>query len=182
MRTFFGIVIVILVISRLSVDTNQFDHNANTLLTREAPTLVAESTHAAPKEDRTPVEERPISESVVSKVELFEIVEESGTIPFHEKAVSVEIASTTVSIPETIATEEIATETITITEPETAVETMSVRANRLNVRSGPGTKNPVVGKLERNQVVEVTGRQRNWVAVKSGSVEGWVYNRYLRAL
>jgi len=49
----------------------------------------------------------------------------------------------------------------------------------LNVRSGPGTDNDVVGVLQRGQVVEVIACEGNWCQVEDTSLSGWASNRYL---
>src|SRR5690606_41568142 len=49
----------------------------------------------------------------------------------------------------------------------------------LNVRSGPGTENAVVGVLQRGQVVEVIACEGNWCRVEAAGLSGWASNRYL---
>jgi hypothetical protein len=53
-------------------------------------------------------------------------------------------------------------------------------AKTLNVRSGPGTSNPVVGKLSQGAQVTIVGRNAacSWVQV-AGSVSGWVSSQYV---
>lgn len=48
--------------------------------------------------------------------------------------------------------------------------------SRVNMRSGPGTKNAVVANLERGVVLDVLERSNNWVRVRHiGGIEGWIY-------
>lgn len=57
-----------------------------------------------------------------------------------------------------------------------------VTASTLNVRSGPGTNHPLVGKLTEGADVTITGRSGEWFRVAgSGGVSGWVDGKYLTA-
>lgn len=48
--------------------------------------------------------------------------------------------------------------------------------SRVNMRSGPGTKNAIVANLERGVVLQTIERQDKWVKVKHLSgTEGWIY-------
>ncbi|MEE4240020.1 MAG: SH3 domain-containing protein [Desulfopila sp.] len=51
---------------------------------------------------------------------------------------------------------------------------------RANMRSGPGTDNPVVATLERGVILNVIERQDKWFKVKHLSgTEGWIYSPLL---
>ncbi len=52
----------------------------------------------------------------------------------------------------------------------------------LNVRSGPGTNNRVVGQLRAGETVTVTGTQHGWSQVSAGGTSGWVSSEFLRAV
>lgn len=57
-----------------------------------------------------------------------------------------------------------------------------VLAESVNVRAGPSTGNPVVGRLARNEEVEVLERDPSgWVLVRiqGDGIEGWVAERLL---
>lgn len=57
-----------------------------------------------------------------------------------------------------------------------------VTANSVNVRGGPSTQNPVVGRLTRGEEVEVLATDPSgWVQVRlqGDGVEGWVSGRLL---
>ncbi|MCP3031455.1 N-acetylmuramoyl-L-alanine amidase [Halobacillus sp. A1] len=54
-----------------------------------------------------------------------------------------------------------------------------VTADSLNVRSGPGTSNGVVGTLSTASAVSVYKKEGNWAYVTKGNVEGWVSMSYL---
>lgn len=59
-------------------------------------------------------------------------------------------------------------------------EMFRVRANGLNVRSGPNKDSPKIMVLELDEVVEVAERQRSWVRVtRADGRGGWVYSKYL---
>lgn len=51
-----------------------------------------------------------------------------------------------------------------------------VTAATLNVRSGPGTNNTIVGNLKKGDRLTVLAQSGDWVKVQSGSVTGWVAN------
>lgn len=50
----------------------------------------------------------------------------------------------------------------------------------LNVRSKPGTKNPVIAVLSAGTSVTVLEEMYGWYLVSDGSRQGWVYGEYLR--
>lgn len=52
-------------------------------------------------------------------------------------------------------------------------------AETLNVRSGPGTNYPVIGKLVNNTRVLTTGSNDTWQYMKSSSLTGYVHKGYL---
>ena len=55
-----------------------------------------------------------------------------------------------------------------------------VTASVLNVRSGVGTQNSVVGKLQKNTVVDILGSSNGWHKVKlTNGVEGWISGAYV---
>lgn len=49
----------------------------------------------------------------------------------------------------------------------------------VNIRSGPGTTNPVIGTLVRGQQVDVQQCQGNWCYVINPGRNGWVSSSYL---
>jgi uncharacterized protein YraI len=48
----------------------------------------------------------------------------------------------------------------------------------LNVRSGPGTGNPVIGVIYPGQVYLITGQQGDWYQIDYKGKPGWVYGPY----
>lgn len=62
-----------------------------------------------------------------------------------------------------------------------------VTAYRLNVRSGPSTKDRILAVLKRGEAVQVMQRSGNWLQVRrpptqqyaDGFTQGWVYGAYL---
>jgi SH3-like domain-containing protein len=63
--------------------------------------------------------------------------------------------------------------------PETRTE--SVLAHTLNVRQAPDPDSRIIAVLQKSQVVEILGREGNWIHVRGGPLEepGWVYGAYL---
>jgi uncharacterized protein YgiM (DUF1202 family) len=55
-------------------------------------------------------------------------------------------------------------------------------SSNLNVRKGPGTDQPIVGKAGHNEVVTVVNQTSDqWSLIKTDKgVEGYVYNQYLQ--
>jgi len=53
----------------------------------------------------------------------------------------------------------------------------------LNIRSGPGPQYPVVGVVNANETVTLTGciEGSKWCTIDQGGAEGWVYSDYLTA-
>ncbi|MDI3327689.1 MAG: LCP family protein [Alicyclobacillaceae bacterium] len=57
----------------------------------------------------------------------------------------------------------------------------TVVAEWVNVRAGPGTDYPVVGRLERGAVFEVTGREAGWASIRlKDGRDGYVSEEYIR--
>lgn len=61
-----------------------------------------------------------------------------------------------------------------------------VTAYRLNVRSGPSTKNNIIAVLKRGEAVQIMDRVNDWLKVRrpphlqqGGFGEGWVYGGYI---
>lgn len=50
----------------------------------------------------------------------------------------------------------------------------------VNVRSGPGEENSIVGKLYKDCVGELLGEENGWVHIRSGNVDGYVRGDYAR--
>lgn len=54
-----------------------------------------------------------------------------------------------------------------------------VAGDRVNLRDGPGTSFPVVGRLARGEAAEVLERRGDWARVRVGANEGWMSERFL---
>ncbi len=53
-------------------------------------------------------------------------------------------------------------------------------SNKVNMRSGPGTKNAVIANIAKGVVLEIITRQGKWAKVKHLSgTEGWIYSPLL---
>ncbi len=65
----------------------------------------------------------------------------------------------------------------TPTPPATVIVAVDV----LNLRAGPGTNHPILGRLTRDTRLEVTGHSQDgaWLAVQAGARWGWVAARYV---
>lgn len=53
--------------------------------------------------------------------------------------------------------------------------TVWVRTPSLNVRGEPALSAPIVGRLTQNEEIQVVDKQADWLHVKRGNVNGWVY-------
>jgi len=55
------------------------------------------------------------------------------------------------------------------------------KESNLNIRKGPGTEQPVVGKAAHNEVVTVLNQtnQQWWLIKTDGGAEGYAYSQYL---
>jgi uncharacterized protein YraI len=62
-----------------------------------------------------------------------------------------------------------------------AQDAMEVTASALNVRSGPGTANGVIGLAHQGEVYPVLARQGEWVRLQFGARDGWSHGSYLRS-
>lgn len=56
---------------------------------------------------------------------------------------------------------------------------MYVDASRLNVRNEPNKKGKVIWTLKRDQKVQVTNKDGNWLYIENSRFNGWVYGTYL---
>jgi uncharacterized protein YraI len=55
-----------------------------------------------------------------------------------------------------------------------------VKSNTANIRSGPSTKYPIVGKAERGDVLRTRGKKSGWVKVQpSSGKSGWVSGKLI---
>ena len=55
-------------------------------------------------------------------------------------------------------------------------------SSTLNVRSGPSTSHTRVGTLTNNAPLDIFEYRDGWFRIRSGSQEGWVFERYVRLL
>ncbi|SDD86635.1 SH3 domain-containing protein [Niabella drilacis] len=62
-----------------------------------------------------------------------------------------------------------------------AEKQMAIVGTGINIRKGPGTEEPVVGKAENNEIVTVSGDTKGeWAAVRTGEgVTGYIASRFL---
>ena len=54
-------------------------------------------------------------------------------------------------------------------------------SSNLNIRKGPGTDQPIVGKAAHHEIVTIVSQANDqWTLIKTdGGAEGYVYNQYL---
>lgn len=66
-------------------------------------------------------------------------------------------------------------------ETTTVTATKYIAVSSLNVRSGPGTDNPVVGMLTINQEVKaaIQNKQVEWLKITTDEISGYVNGKYL---
>ncbi len=59
--------------------------------------------------------------------------------------------------------------------------TVTTQSSNLNIRKGPGTDQPVVGKAAHGEVIDVISKANDqWSLVRTGKgEEGYVYSQYL---
>ena len=55
------------------------------------------------------------------------------------------------------------------------------KESNLNIRKGPGTEQPIVGKAAHNEIVTVLNQtnQQWWLIKTGGGAEGYAYSQYL---
>lgn len=58
---------------------------------------------------------------------------------------------------------------------------VTTEESNLNIRKGPGTEQPVVGKAAHNEIVTVLNQtnQQWWLIKTDGGAEGYAYSQYL---
>lgn len=74
-----------------------------------------------------------------------------------------------------------ATVALSLMLPGAAAAATAVATTDVNVRSGPGPQFPVVGAIQQNGAVELTGclAGSSWCQVNNNGYLGWSYGRYL---
>jgi uncharacterized protein YgiM (DUF1202 family) len=65
--------------------------------------------------------------------------------------------------------------------PGTTASTWYVTGERVNLRGGPGTSNPVVGQITFGSSAEVLEDQGGWYRIRpsDGSASGWIFGKFL---
>jgi len=65
--------------------------------------------------------------------------------------------------------------------PAVSADTWYVTGERVNLRDGPGTSNPVVGQAIFGMAAEVLDDRDGWYRVRlaDGAVTGWIFGRFL---
>lgn len=71
----------------------------------------------------------------------------------------------------------------TVAETAPATDIRYVSGSRVNLRSGPGTANAVVGQLVLGQSAEVLAETDNWFQIQTpdGATSGWIFGKFLTA-
>ncbi|OEF98937.1 hypothetical protein BHF71_03120 [Vulcanibacillus modesticaldus] len=66
--------------------------------------------------------------------------------------------------------------------PSSEISTMSefvtIKANTLNVRSGPSTEYSIIGKLKKGEQVEIIDIEQAWYKIKFNKQIGWIASEY----
>jgi N-acetylmuramoyl-L-alanine amidase len=57
-----------------------------------------------------------------------------------------------------------------------------VMVDNLNVRSGPGSENNVIGQLHQNTNVEILDEMQGWYKIRTENIEGWVSSQFVQAM
>ncbi|MEM8803351.1 MAG: SH3 domain-containing protein [Pseudomonadota bacterium] len=78
-----------------------------------------------------------------------------------------------------------APETVAIVVTEPAVEApalWNVTGTRVNLRSGPGTSNAIVGQVTQGTQAEMLSEADGWYEIRStdGAVSGWIFGKFLQ--
>lgn len=70
---------------------------------------------------------------------------------------------------------------ITVSAASGSKAKVTTQESNLNIRKGPGTEQPVVGKAARNETVTVLNQtnQQWWLIKTNNGVEGYAYSQYL---
>lgn len=76
----------------------------------------------------------------------------------------------------------LATSLVVVCGALAAAETVEVTATALNLRTGPSSRNSVIGTAPRGAQMTVLGRSGNWVQVRYNGRTGYGYSSYLRTV
>jgi uncharacterized protein YgiM (DUF1202 family) len=70
---------------------------------------------------------------------------------------------------------------ISVSTPAGSKAKVATESTNLNIRRGPGTDQPIVGKAAHNEMVTVLSKANDqWTLIKTDKgVEGYVYTQYL---
>ena len=70
---------------------------------------------------------------------------------------------------------------VNVATPSGSKAKVVTQSSNLNIRKGPGTDQPIVGKAAHNEIVTVLSKaNEQWSLIKnSKGEEGYVYNQYL---
>jgi hypothetical protein len=59
-------------------------------------------------------------------------------------------------------------------------KTYTVQGDSVNIREGPSTADPVIGRAAKGSVLEASVLRGDWVKVSQAGLSGWVYLPLLR--
>ncbi|WP_228728276.1 SH3 domain-containing protein [Brevibacillus composti] len=63
--------------------------------------------------------------------------------------------------------------------PAQAATHVEIAVDQLNIRSTPGTDNPIIGTLAKGMRLSILAQQKDWTKVKlANGQEGWVHSKY----
>lgn len=71
---------------------------------------------------------------------------------------------------------------VNVSAPTGTKAQVVTESTNLNIRKGPGTDQPIVGKAAHNETVTVLNQtnQQWWLIKTDGGAEGYVYSQYLK--
>ena len=71
---------------------------------------------------------------------------------------------------------------INVTAATGTKATVTTKESNLNIRKGPGTEQPIVGKAAHNDTLTVLNQtnQQWWLVKTNAGVEGYAYSQYLK--
>lgn len=133
-----------------------------------------------------PSDEQPVATTYVSPIsegEAVRIALEAGADIRRSRTAAVLRGAVPVLAAPDAASVEVASATPTvITDAVAAAALWSVTGTRVNLRSGPGTSNAVVGQVVQGMQAEMLAEANGWYQIRStdGATSGWIFGKFLQ--
>lgn len=129
--------------------------------------------------------------SEMSEAEAIQIAMQAGKDLRNSRAVKVlrggvvQPVVTEAVVTEAAATETVVTQAVVsnaVVETVAAPALWSVTGTRVNLRSGPGTSNGVIGQVTQGTQAEVLADANGWYQIRStdGATSGWIFGKFLQ--